>query len=543
MAEDNKEKDIDEELDLTSENKEEEVKANLGDDWVWDASTPETNVDDLTFDELTVKKDPDAEKAYEEKAEEDNQENEEETYKDPDDDGTCIVCGKPRGNSPSDLYCESCRSKFLKTNYGVGHIIVAFVMAIIVVISYVVSVITGQMAMQIHKSEVAIKDNNFNDISLNYTGLSDIASGANDFVNGLFKSINPTHISKDVFVVGKRMNKIEAKAMLRTLTILDYSDFIKAIDTLVDEKQLNSADYADIKAGYDYCKSLDAVASSVAQKWQEYIQGDGTDENYKIPYEETLKYLDTYKAENDAQRSYINFYKALTAYNAKKDAKTTVGFFDDAYQLAGDYSYTYLSTYMALTYELKDYDQLLSICNIAIQNDPTSTTAYNFATKVYVSKGDFAKANEMCSKLEKYDTDKIDYYSMKAEVLRREGKFDETINLCDKAIKEQIEVSEIYRQKAIACYLKKDTKNALEAVKKTYDISVQNAYSGNTDTLIADMNTVALIASLAKDKEKYDEAIDILGQVQAKELEVVTKCIKGETTFEEIFMKGVGDIQ
>ncbi|MBP9988233.1 MAG: hypothetical protein KBT46_01915 [Ruminococcus sp.] len=546
MADKKKEKELDEELELNAEENADENKANLGDDWVWDASTPETSVDNLTFEALAKdEKKKTAEKAdttenNEEKAEEADSE---EIAEDSDDDGLCIVCGNHRGKSPSDLYCEECRSKFLKTNYGVGHIILAFVMALVVVLSYCTSIATGKIAVIINDAQKNLEANKLNSVADNYTELSTAVDDFNTVVNGVIKGVNKNALNKEWFVVGNRANDIELKAMLKTLTIIDYKDFISAVDSILNEKQLNSSKYAEVKSGYDFCKDLDTVASSVAEKWQTYIQGDGTDENYKIPYEETLKYLDSFKAQTDAQKSYINFYKALTAYNAKKDNKITLQFFEDAYKLAGKYSFTYLSTYMALTYEVKDYDKLLEVCNAAIKNDPSSTTAYNFASKVYVMRSDFINANQMCEKLKEVDTENIDYYCMKAEILRRESKFDESVKICEKAIKDGNEFSEIYRQEAISYYLAGNKNKALEAVKKAYDISLQNAYSGNQDTLIADMNTAAVITSLCGDKDKHKEAVDILSQVGTKLLDNAEKCIKGEMKFEDIFMKGVGDIQ
>lgn len=538
MEEDNKEKELDglepEKIDSPENGENNKDTSNLGDDWKWDVATPETYVDDISADNvsLDVKK---AKPADEEK-QEDTQESE--------DEGLCIVCGKPRHDSPSDLYCESCRSKFLKTNYGAGHIILAFVMAILVVISYCVCVPTAQIAADTLEAESKLSQNLYNETGKKYSDITKTVTDVNSVLNTLFKGISTNFLEQKWFDEGLRANNVELSAMVKTLTIMDYADFIQATDTILTKAQLESGKYDNIKAAYNFCQDLQKVAEEISPQWQAYMQGDGTDENYIIPYDEIIKYLDSYKAQTDAQKSYIEFYKALTAYNAEKGNDVTLKFFENAYKLAGDFSYTYNSTYMALAYEIKNYDRLLEVCNIAAENNPGDTSAYNFAAKAYIIKGDFEKATEMCEKIKENNAEDIMNYScIKAEILRRQSKFEQAIQVCDEAIDAGNQFSELFRQKAIACILAGKKDEALEASKQVYDISLQNAYAGETGTLLIDMNTAALIASLCNSQEDYQKAIDILDQVQVSINEEVQNCIDGKLNVEDIFMKGIGDIQ
>ena len=128
MAED-KEKSL---TDETLPKEPEETSAS----WDWDAAVPQTDTSNITLDDLQETEEKVVEQPAEEPEENETEKEEEAPASNPDDDGLCIVCGKERGNSPSDLYCNACRAKFLRTNYGVGHIILAFVMVIVAALGF-----------------------------------------------------------------------------------------------------------------------------------------------------------------------------------------------------------------------------------------------------------------------------------------------------------------------------------------------------------------------------------------------------------------------
>ena len=89
--------------------------------------------------------------------------------------------------------------------------------------------------------------------------------------------------------------------------------------------------------------------------------------------------------------------------------------------------------------------------------------------------------------------------------------------------------------------LLEDRESALEASKQAYEITLQNAYSG-TQVSLEVLNTSALIACIGGDNDTYEGIVSIFEQQNMALEESIQNCIKGEITFEELFMEGTGDI-
>ena len=98
MAED-KEKSL---TDETLPKEPEETSAS----WDWDAAVPQTDTSNITLDDLQETEEKVVEQPAEESEGNETEKEEEVPASKPDDDGLCIVCGKERGNSPSDPDAE-----------------------------------------------------------------------------------------------------------------------------------------------------------------------------------------------------------------------------------------------------------------------------------------------------------------------------------------------------------------------------------------------------------------------------------------------------
>ena len=59
---------------------------------------------------------------------------------------------------------------------------------------------------------------------------------------------------------------------------------------------------------------------------------------------------------------------------------------------------------------------------------------------------------------------------------------------------------------------------------------------------LEELNTVALICFICSDTDTYDEVVAMFEQYGESLNEKTQKCIKGDITFEDIFMKGSGEI-
>ena len=242
---------------MSDENKEKELDtvpeegAGSDGEWQWDAAVPETQTDDITVDALRV-----AEAEEKEETAEEVQEDEEEAADESDDDGLCIVCGNHRGNSPSDLYCESCRKKFLKTNYGAGHIILAFVMVLVAAASYFICFSTCGISARLIEAENCITEKRYNDAVNECSAISEDVSSLNTGVNAVFATFNKNHTEKPFFVDGDRVLRIVLEAYADTMAIdaSQVSTFIQYVDNIIGAEELDKSSNEKIKKVYDFCK-------------------------------------------------------------------------------------------------------------------------------------------------------------------------------------------------------------------------------------------------------------------------------------------------
>ena len=524
----------DKEKSLTDETLPQEPEEK-SDGWDWDAAVPQTDTTNITFDdlqetELKIEAEP-AEKEDEEKTEEEAQNS--------DDDGLCIVCGKRRGNSPSDLYCNECRVKFLRTNYGIGHIILAFVMVIVAALGYFVCTSTVTVSGKLFKAEQCISEKRYNDALNLCSDVLEATDKLNSGVNSVIKGINENIRSLDWFTEGSKSAQLILETYAQTMTInyQDRSTFTSAVDKFVEDGQFELSQNSRIKELYDLSKSFDALEETLVTKLNNYIS-EKEDGSYDVKYDEAIKYLDSVKTESDVQKSLVDYYRFMMAYYAEKDADVILGFLGDAYEASGEYKYLYSEVYLAMAWENKAYDTVLNVAEEAIKFNKNDASAYYYTVRVYIEKGDLDTADKMCEELREANPDGLDYYSTKAELLRRRNKLEDAIEICRKGIVAGSD-AEIYRQQAIAYLLLSDKENALEAITQSYEIAMQNNSNGIS---LEELNTVALICFICGDTDTYDEIVAMFEQYGESLNEKTQKCIKGDITFEDIFMKGSGEI-
>lgn len=524
MAEEKKEPLNDEALPKEPENKPE--------DWDWDAAVPQTDTSNIVLDDLQteVKTDESAEP----EADEENH-NEEGA----DDDGLCIVCGKPRRRSPSDLYCNECRAKFLKTNYGVGHIILAFVMVIVAAIGYFVCTSTVSVSSKLHSAENCIEEKRYNDALSYCDEIYEATDTLNSGVNSIIKSVNENASSLTWFTEGTRSINIVLEAYVKTMSI-NYSDrsaFTQAVDSYFTAEQLSKPQNAEIKKIYDTISSVDTTAEELELGLDDFISTT-EDGDYDVKFDEAMKYLDSVETESDIQKSLVSYYRFMMAYYADKEDSVILGFLEDAYNEAGDYGYLYLSNYLMIAWNCEDYDKVLELSDKAIAINVNDSSAYYYAVKSHIIKDDLDAADKACEDLRKANPDGLDYYSTKSEVLRRQGKFEDAVEVCRKGIVAGSD-TEIYRQQAIAYMLLSDKENALEAITQSYELAMQDTTNGIS---LEEINTVALICFLCDDTDTYEEIKSMFEEQELEFNDTVKNCIKGDITFEDIFMKGTGEI-
>lgn len=530
MAEDNKDKLLQNKDDDALD---EAPKTEMtGDDWTWDAAVPELASDDITLGEIADSVEKSAENKSDDKISEKENEKEE---------NVCIVCGNSLKDSTGELYCESCCEKFLKRNLGVGSIILAFVMVIVAAIGYFVCVSTCRLSENLTKTTSLVSKADYDGAIDEYSAALNTVDTLNSGVNAIFTGINENFNTVDWFNEGDAITKtaLEAYADIITINYSDRSSFVAAVDEAFSQDKLSSRKYAKIKACYDFCIETDKISESVAEKWQEYIYGDGS-ENYVIPYDETLKYLDSVEQNSACAKSIISYYKFMTAYYTDKDADTTLAFMKQAYDEAGDFGYMFVSSYMNAAWNFKDYDLLNTLTQTALKRNPKDTLAEYYSIKSAVITGDFDAANNFCEQIKANDPESLTYYSMKAEVLRREGKYEEAAKICDEGLKIGTD-AELNRQQAIAYMLNGDKDSAVAAAGECYNNALTAAYSGSTVSLES-FYTAAIITKLCGDEDTYKEINDLLVSEGIDYSDSAKACLDGKVSFEDTFMKGTGDI-
>ncbi len=552
MSDENKEKIIPE----TPEDEKEKVDG----DWKWDAAVPETGTDDITLDDLAPMTDKEDEPAEEEKAEEEPAEEaeeapEEEEKKDekkkeeekPEKaekkaDGHCVICGNSTKNSPSDLYCEDCARKYLRTHFGIPQIVLAFVMVFFAAFSWFVCISTVDFSAQLMKAENLFSEKRYTDAIGAVEALSADVATVDQGFNATLATFNKNQKAVDFFVDGERSMRLLLDAYADSLPFSQeqIAQFVNIVSVEVDKDKLETRKYANIKKIYDYCVEVNAYSNEIGPTWYTFMYTDEKTSEQKIKYDEAIAFLETCPNDTPAQKSLNGYYRYIAAYFAEKDKEVVFEIFDNLLEDLGEYSYLFDLIYLQVAWTYEDYDRVEVIAERLYESNLNATDAYYYSIKANILQGDFTKADELCERIHEDSPEAIDYYSFKAEVLRRMGKYQESIDICKKGIAVEADAS-IYNQQAISCMLLDDKEGALDAAKTAYDIITVSTQSQASYEIL---NTIALIAQLCDDTETYEEVKALFENTQEPTGldEKVQKCIEGEITFEEIFMEGYGDI-
>ena len=234
------------------------------------------------------------------------------------------------------------------------------------------------------------------------------------------------------------------------------------------------------------------------------------------------------------------YYESI--YAEKSDKAAMLSYLKEAYEKAGEYGYFYADNLISVGWECQDTDLVIETAEKTIDFNPCDESAFFFAAKAYASKKDFDSAVNTCEKLREFNPDSLEYYIIQSEILRRKGDFNAAVEICEKG-EEEGQDPEILRQKSIAYFLLEEKDKAVEAAKDAYEASYGSSYSGGSVSLEV-LNTTALICYLAggEAKETYDEINELLKSQNYEFEDSVKDVIKGDKTFEDVFMGEKGDI-
>lgn len=515
-------------------------------DWQWDAQAPEAPVDSIEVEDFMPTVESSADTVTDASAEEKKTE-----------DGCCIICGDKLRKSPSEFYCEVCREKYMKVNYGASHIILSIVMMFVAVIGIVAFSTTSAIVKNIGEGDAHIKNQHYAKALDSYNKVESTVYDLNGSFNAFLQGISTNFATVNVYDSGTAADKKLAEIMAKTIstTYEDREAFISVVENSFTEKELNSEKYSHIKACYDFCKSMDKTANDVYEDWYALVDKrlaaldeNGNLKDKNVPsHEEIMAFLDDYAAKHpEAEKSTLEYYKVMTLYYEHSTYGTVkdedmMKYIRSAYEAAGEFGYFYADYYLIYAWECEAYDEIIKISKEFLKVNPGNEKIYYFVSKAHSAKKDWQSASKVCEDLLKYNPDSLEYYILKAEMLRRSGDYSAAVDICTKGEKAGDD-AEILRQKSIAYMLNGETDKALVAASDAYEMTFAASYNGGTVSLGV-LNTTALISYLV-DEEKtiYTEIVGLLETENLTLEDSVTKVIKGDMTFEDLFLTGQGDV-
>lgn len=530
--------------------------------WDWDASAPQAPTDsfdigefsaEATSDEAPAEPLTETEPKPAEKAEKLTQETHD-AHKP----GTCLICGKDLKKSPSELYCNNCREKYLKVSFGASHIILSIVMVFAAVFGIVLFSSTGKIVSCVRKADAEAEQNLISNATDSYNSVADRVSSLNDGLNAFLQGISSNIKTVSFFDGGTQVKKDLARLSIKTVSssYTDREAFINLVNEAFSEKELNKKENADIKDCYDFCKAMDDTANEMYQDWYDMLESlmNAYDEDGKLvdkdapTAKDILAHLDEYQKSNpDAEKSTVDYYRFMTLYyqyvyfdDADKDEM--LGYLQSAYNEAGKYGYFYADNYMGFAWECEKYDELLKIAKETYERNPSNQNAFYFAAKVNVINGNYDEAVNVCNTLLKYNPDSLEYYTIQAEVLRRKGDYTAALDVCAQG-KDKGTDPELIRQESILYMLNGEKDKALDSAQDAYEATVTASYNTDDGSVsIEILNTTALICKLCGDDATYDEIKSMMESDDYDLEDSVKKVISGDSTFEDLFMSGKGDI-
>ncbi len=551
----------DDEKELNKEENEQQKK-----DWQWDASAPLANENflDITLpdnngeDEESIAED--SQDAQEEDAEQDKSDVSSDTAGSDNSDtlpGYCIICGEKIKKSKSELYCNECRTKYMKVDYGASHIILSILMVIIAIAGIVTFVSTSKIADAVKEGDRLVDQGKETAALDAYYNVDIVTQQLNDSFNAFLKGISPNFDTVTFYDSGAKVGKKKAELLVKTYSMAtDEPDTLfSVINSAFTQKELNSKKYKDVKDFYDFLKKfnkdtqnlfadLQSSYSDIANKVYsgEAENGEAKKETAKI-FAEVDKYEKNHPdlAKGSADFFKYSFVNFLSQSGVDISDDEVLKYIDSACGKVGNYKYIFLQSYVAAALAADSYEGIISACDNALEINCSNVNAYYFKSMAYMRMGKFDEALEACDKVEEYSTTKYDNCEIKASILRRKKEFRASVDVCE-SVPQESKTSELLRQEAISYYLLGDKENAFKYAKESYDSAYADAANSSSAFSLEAVNTSALIYKLCDKEEEYDAIIDALKQSNSELEDSVKAVIKGDKTFEDIFMSGKGDI-
>lgn len=363
-----------------------------------------------------------------------------------------------------------------KAPLGVTAMLYAFTMLLLAGFSVLYLVFTVQITVPVYQARNFEADVRFGDASAKYTQAGEKASSINDLLSnpGFFATGTRTFVSQQ-HVLAAMSNPISVGESISG-TYKDAAElkgpWLKELKTYLDE--------------YDaFVKTRDAV---------QLIIGDYTSSPPEdIPYDDLAGQIEALKSKNKYPDYLLDYFKCYVAALAEQGADKELEMILKVKEKAPDKGWLY-NGYIADIYKrLEKYDEAAKIYREAVKINRNDTLSYVSLADTFLRKGDTEGALKVWDELYLYNKTAPDTYQLKAEIYRRQKKFEAAASVCEKGIKATGGSTELFRQQSIVLLLQGKTQESFEAVYNAYSTAY---YSG--DTSLELMNTIALCAGLAE---------------------------------------------
>lgn len=446
----------------------------------------------------------------------------------------CSLCQKKEREEGS-YYCEDCRTKMMKTKIKGGAVVAAVLCVIASLFSLMLLGANATQMVALLEAD-SLMNQGYINAALNKVSQ---ASEANESLNDsdFISSLSGVLGNQTIFTLGYGETAVTAKLYANGYTEIDAGGYV--VNTLGEDTVKSDLRLIGLRK---FVKAYNGYSTTQEQAYsilQDYVSSDAED----VPYDELIEKLDALKGKDGIENQYIDYYKCYVAMIADKSIDTQLEFL---LKMEKEYPaglMIYGPTIADYYYRSGDYAKTVEYADKMIAKNRNYSSAYEQKVMALLAKGDAESAEKVCDELDTAENvagvASGDYtsYSLRATLYWYTGKYDAAIKICEEGIEASGGDSDIYRNETIAYMLKGDYEKANECGKNAYQFAMNYG-----DITLDIINTAALAAGLAKDDDTYKTLQDYLKTYNYEISTVVTDCLAGKKTVEQIFINDGGVI-
>lgn len=446
----------------------------------------------------------------------------------------CSLCQK-KAREEGSYYCEDCRTKMMKTKIRGGSVVAA---VLCVIVSLFALMLLGANATQMVGMLEAdsLMNQGYINAALNKVSQASEANASlndSDFISSLSETLG----NQTIFTLGYSETALTAKLYARGYSEIDAGGYV--VNNLGEDVVKSDARLLGLRKFVNAYNGYNTTQEQAYTILQNYVNSDAKD----IPYDDLIEKLEALRGKDGIENQYIEYYKCYVAMIADKSLDVQLDFLLKMEKEYPEGLMIYGSTIADYYYRSGDYAKAAEYADKMIAKNRNYSSAYEQKVMALLAKGDVDGATEVCDALDTAENAagvaSGDYtsYSLRANLYWYTGKYDEAIKVCEEGIEASGGDSDIYRNEAIAYMLKGDYAKANECGKNAYQFSMNYG-----DLTLDIINTAALAAGLAKDDDTYKSMQDYLKTYNLEISTVVTDCLAGKKTVEQIFITDGGVI-